>query len=81
MNMTPQEISDYRHKWMSNGGYAVKTHSDYEYDAKKWCRDNLNPGAWHFQKYTNVYEHTFFFEKEEDARNFVSQWEYAEFVE
>jgi len=81
MGMTPQEISDYRQQWMSNGGYAVKAHSDYEDDAKQWCRDNLEPGAWSIRRYTDVYEHTFFFEKEDDARNFASQWKYAEFVE
>lgn len=78
---TPQEISDYKYRWMSTGGYKVTTHSDLEYDCRDWCNRNLLPEVWRVYKHTNVYEHTFYFEKEQDAREFASQWNNAQFVE
>jgi hypothetical protein len=63
--MTPQERFDYKTKWMQASSNFVKIHSDHEFDAKQWCKKNLEQHQWDFSKYTNVYEDTFYFETEE----------------
>lgn len=60
--MTPQEISEYKQRWISNGGYAVRLHSDLDVAGKDWCRKQLERHQWSFRPHTDVYEHTFFFE-------------------
>lgn len=60
--MTPQEIFEYKNKWLTNGGHCVRIHSDLDIEGKNWCRKNLERHQWSFEKYTDVYEHTFCFE-------------------
>jgi hypothetical protein len=60
--MTPQERFDYKTKWMQANSNLVKIHSDHEFDAKQWCKKNLEQHQWGFSKYTSVYEDTFYFE-------------------
>jgi len=62
--MLPQEISEYKQKWMKNP-YSIAFHSDKISEVKEWCKKNLKQQQWKLSKYTNVYEHTIFFEKEE----------------
>ena len=69
---TPQLISDYKRKWMSNNPTAVRLHSDLDIKGKDWCRKHLDRWLWSFSQYTDVYEHTFFFEFEEDAQDFIN---------
>ena len=72
---TPQEISDYKQHWMSRGNnYSVRLHSDLDIQGKDWCRRNLERWQWKMDTYTNVYEHTFYFEFEEDAEDFAQLW-------
>ena len=61
--MTPQERFDYKTKWMQASSNFVKIHSDHEFDAKQWCKKNLEQHQWGFSKYTDVYEDTFYLEK------------------
>lgn len=68
--MTPQEISDYRTRWMKNGGHRVRLHSDESYRGKRWCIEQLERQQWSMTKWTDVYEHTFFFEDVQAAQNF-----------
>jgi hypothetical protein len=68
--MTPQERFDYKKKWMQASSNFVKIHSDHEFDAKQWCKKNLEQHNWDFLKYTDVYEDTFYFETEEMKRQF-----------
>ena len=70
--MTPQEISDYKLRWMP--GCTVRLHSDLDTKGKDWCRRHLDRWQWSFTTYTNVYEHTFHFEAEDDAVEFAKQW-------
>jgi len=70
---TPQEISDYKQFWRPNA-YTVRLHSDLDVRGKDWCRRNLERWEWSMDKYTNVYEHTFCFQYEEDAQEFSSLW-------
>lgn len=73
--MTPQETSDYKTRWMSTGNNnPVRLHSDLDVAGKDWCRKNLQRHQWSFSQWTDVYEHTFFFEKEQDAIEFKQNW-------
>lgn len=70
--MTPQQIDDYKRQWMP--GYTVRLHSDLESQGKEWCKRQLGKEAWHFNKWTNVYEHTFLFENIMAAQNFEMEF-------
>ena len=70
---TPQEISDYKSNWKPLG-FQVRLHSDLDVKGKDWCRRHLERWQWTMDTYTNVYEHTFYFEYEEDANEFAKQW-------
>lgn len=66
--MTPQDIAEYRLKWMP--GHSVSVHSDKEQVCKGWCRASLCAHEWTISRNTDVYEHTFRFEHEAHARAF-----------
>ena len=68
--MTPQEIYEYKQRWMSTNTHPVTLDEYLEFDGKSWCRKNLESKVWKFSKYTDIYEHTFYFEKVEDAEAF-----------
>jgi len=73
--MTPLEIAEYKQRWMSKEEtHSVRLHSDLDTQGKTWCRRNLERWQWKMNTYTNVYEHTFFFELEEHAELFAQQW-------
>jgi len=72
--LTPQEISEYKMRWMRDGGYAVRLHSDLDWKGKDWCRKKLERHQWSMNSWTNVYEHTFYFELEDSAKEFAEQW-------
>jgi hypothetical protein len=71
--MTPQEISEYKMKWRP--GTIVRIHSDLDWEAKQWCRKNLERHQWSMDTYTSVYEHSFFFENEDNAIKFANQFQ------
>jgi hypothetical protein len=71
--MTPQERFDYKTKWMQTSSNPIKIHSDLEFAAKQWCKTNLEQHQWHFSKYTDVYEDTFYFESADHARKFDNE--------
>lgn len=70
---TPQDISEYKMKWKSHA-FTVPIHSDIDWQCKDWCRKNLQRWEWSMTAYTGVYEHTFLFEKEEHAKEFIKIW-------
>jgi hypothetical protein len=73
--VTPQEISDYKNRWRP--GYTVDIHSDLHVQCKGWCRKNLNRWEWSMDTYTDVYNHSYHFEKQEQAdqfREMFVQW-------
>lgn len=72
--MTPQEIADYKQRWMRDGGHAVRLHSDIDVRGKDWCRKQLERHQWSFLPHTAVYEHTFFFEDIYAAQNFEMEF-------
>jgi hypothetical protein len=63
--MTPQEIFDYKTQWTMSSKHFVRINEDEEYDAKRWCRMNLEQHQWDFRKFTDVYDHTVYFETSE----------------
>ena len=63
--MTPIEIHEYKLRWFP--GYSVPIHSDHSDLAKTWCRKNLSRHQWSMTTWTNVYEHTFHFESDNNA--------------
>ena len=77
--MTPQQISDYKRKWMP--GVGVRFHSDREREAKDWCKANLETHIWQFKSYTDIYEHTIHFEEERVARAFFRALRIKDFSE
>jgi hypothetical protein len=74
--MTPQEIHEYKNRWMSNSSFSVAVNEDHDFDGKQWCKSNLKQHQWHFLKYTDMYEHTFCFEAEEDMNKFKQHFGY-----
>jgi len=71
--MTPQETFEYKLNWKPNA-YCVRLHSDLDWQGKDWCRKNLQRHQWSMDTYTNVYEHTFFFENEIHGKEFETLW-------
>lgn len=72
--MTPQEIFEYKRKWMDYC-YSVQVHSDLDVQCKAWCRGNLNRWEWSCDTYTDVYAHTFHFEHDLQAKEFARKFE------
>ena len=72
--MTPQEQDDYKRTWMMLDNHPVRLHSDLVNEAKPWCRRNVERHRWSFESYTDVYEHTFYFELAEHAQEFMLRW-------
>jgi hypothetical protein len=73
--MTPQEIADYKQQWMSTGdNNPVRLHSDLDTQGKTWCRRQLERQQWSMTTWTDVYEHTFFFEDIRAAQNFEMEF-------
>jgi len=73
--MTPLEISEYKQRWLSKEEtYSVRLHSDLHIDGKYWCRKYLERHQWSMNTWTNVYEHTFYFEDNTQAKRFEQHW-------
>ena len=73
--MTPQEIADYKQRWMSTGSNnPVRLHSDLSDAGKTWCRRSLERHEWSMSTWTDVYEHTFYFENIIAAQNFAMEF-------
>ena len=72
--MTPQEINEYKLRWMGSSPYSVRLHSDLADKGKTWARRNLERHQWKFDTWTANYEHTFHFELEEHSLKFVKQF-------
>ena len=69
--MTPQDIFDYRMKWRQRQNqYAVRLHSDLRNTGVSWCRTQLFSQQWDLKTFTNVYQHTFYFEYKQDYDQF-----------
>ena len=73
--MTPQEIADYKQQWMSTGdNNPVRLHSDLDTQGKTRWRRQLERQQWSMTTWTDVYEHTFFFEDIRAAQNFEMEF-------
>jgi len=72
--MTPQEIHEYKIKWLMQCEYHVEINEDLDYSAKRWCRQNLKQHQWHFTSHTDIYAHTLSFETREFKLQFVNNF-------
>lgn len=70
--MTPQEIADYKLKWLP--GHSVRLHSDLTDQGKTWCKRLVDKQSWSFTSWTAPYEHTFHFEDIQAAQNFEMEF-------
>lgn len=70
---TPQDIHDYKTKWLP--GYTVAVHSDLDSQCKDWCKANLEKQQWKQTRYTHVYAHTYHFETPQIAEQFVEEFD------
>jgi hypothetical protein len=64
---TPLEIFEYKNKHCTHG---VTIEESTDTAAKDWCKENLERHQWSFVRYTDVYEHTIFFDDESHATDF-----------
>jgi peroxiredoxin len=71
--MTPQQRFDHKISWMRNAT-LVTIHSDNEHAAKRWCKRNAQQHQWHCVRYTDMYEHTFYFEQMHTAKAFEQEY-------
>jgi hypothetical protein len=65
--MTPVEVFEYKRQWMP--GSFVSVHSDMFGACKIWCK-TLAKEEWNVTVWSDVYEHTFHFERPEIAEDF-----------
>ena len=72
--MTPLEIFEYKLNWRKSTAFYASLDINFEYSAKRWCRDNLEQHQWDFSKYTDFYEDTFYFETEEFLKRFETEF-------
>lgn len=74
MSLTPQQISDYKRKWMMTDPYCVPIHSDLRDRGLTWCKSKLDKETWKHSKFTNVYEDTFYFEDHHAGQVFEEEF-------
>ena len=73
---TPQQISDYKRKWMQETAFEVQVDVDSDVWGKDWCRKRLDRIDWSFDKFTRPDDsHTFSFHYAGDAMAFLTDYE------
>lgn len=70
--MKPFEQFWYKRSWKP--GYVVLLHSDLKDRGVSWCKDNIQPHRWDFKEYVESYYHAFYFELEQIALDFCTNW-------
>lgn len=71
--MTPQEIFEYKNRWKPHA-YQVDIHSDLDIQCKDWCRKHCERWQWSMESYTDVYQHTFYFEHDLHGKEFCVEF-------
>jgi hypothetical protein len=72
---TPQEINEYKRKWMQETAFEVQVDIDSDVWGKDWCRKKMERMDWSFEKNTQPDDsHTFFFKEEDVAEKFLSAY-------
>ena len=56
--MTPQEIVDYKRKWMGYSQLETKIHSDWTGATRCWLKDHVPKQQYHVQEHTNCLLYT-----------------------
>jgi len=76
--MTPQEIVDYKRKWLGTARHETKIHSDYTSATRTWLKDHVPKHQYHVQEHTNVYETTVIFEDSQHQDSFLHWYDAVE---
>lgn len=71
LEMTPQEIFDYKRKWFP--GHEVIVHSDLRDHARDWCKTRLEKHEYGIS-WTHPYAITYRFESIRVAQNFEHEF-------
>lgn len=66
--MTPQEITDYKRRWMP--GIMVEVHSDLRTSAKDYCKQ-LDKHRYHIKENTEPYKDVYCFENDNTVSRFL----------
>jgi hypothetical protein len=75
--MFPQDVFEYRQRWMRLAPHPVRIHSDLRNQAREYCKVQMHTSQWGHKQYTAVYEDTFYFQHPQDAtafRNYFKDW-------
>ena len=68
--MTPEDIAEYKQKWMELNNNPVEINAEDDVKGKDWCRKNLERYQWSFRSWTDTKLHTFYFEEKMSAEIF-----------
>lgn len=68
--MTPIEIFEYKQSWKSDA-HIVHMHSDFEFEHKQWCKENVESHRWNFCGLVDNYTNGYMFENKSDAEKFA----------
>ena len=71
--MTPQEISDYKRKWIMANYFESHTHTDLRSDVYSWCKQHCFQWRFDIKNFTDIYGDTVRFELKEDFDSF-NEW-------
>lgn len=69
--MTPQQIFEYKNRWMAKNPHCVLVDESSSERGKSWCREHLKISEWVFTRYVDTHEHRFCFERESHCVSFA----------
>jgi len=76
--MTPQEIVDYKRKWMGTSNLEIHIHSDYTRASRTWLKDHVPKHQYHVMEHTDVYQTSIAFEKNEYQTSYLHWYDALE---
>lgn len=71
--MTPQEIVDYKRRWIMASYFESHVHSDNRSAVTEWLKNNCFKHRYDLKTFTDIYGDTARFELEEDFNAF-NEW-------
>tara|TARA_B110000977_G_C11070843_1_gene489478 strand:- start:179 stop:424 length:246 start_codon:yes stop_codon:yes gene_type:complete len=78
--MTPNDVCDFKRKWMMGSYYQVITCSDRRRLVKDWLKDNIPQHLHDIKTYTGSYEDCIRFENSKDFDKFSSWYKEKDFI-
>ena len=75
IEMTPQEVFEYKRKWLKESCYSIQVDVDSDVWGKDWCRKHIERTDWSFDRYTRPDDsHTFNFKDPRIAGEFLKSY-------